>query len=255
MALRHIVDVGHIGVELRLGAEIGEYEGQQGHCRYDRAGLVGFERGDAVKQLAALGLVLLDFHQLRQAAEHEDDGADEQQGGEDSKVAQGCRLQGNQRQEGSYGGDVADDQRARYLPERLLDVGVVRTVDDEVERVVHRYAEYDAGDAYHNDGDTAAENRDARHRKEPAPAYRQEDEQDIAQRADGEAYQQDDEQHRKADGKDAVFLDAGGVADGDLGAADQLGRHSGEGIFHLGDDSAQKGQQAAVTGSFAAAEG
>ena len=54
-------------------------------------------------------------------------------------------------------------------------------VHDQVERVVDRYAQYDAGYTDDDDGDIAPEQGHPTHGKEPSPSYGQENQQNITE--------------------------------------------------------------------------
>ena len=118
---RHIVDVVHVRVKRGVHAEVAQEEGQQDDCPHHPALVFQFHIANPGKE--GLSLMVRTFGQMRQVKQYEEDGADEEERTEKTKVAQGHRLQRHQSQESTYGRDVAYDQWRHNLLQRTLHVG------------------------------------------------------------------------------------------------------------------------------------
>lgn len=116
---------------------------------------------------------------MRQPNQHEQYRTDEKEGGKQSEVAKGNGLQRHKGKEGTYGRDVANEKRLRYLSKCLPRVGLVLDMTDKMQRIVHGNADDDARYAYDNHRDAVMHQCHTCKCKEPSPKDSQCDEHDV----------------------------------------------------------------------------
>ena len=71
-------------------------------------------------------------HHLREPDEGEEDGADEEEGTEQAKIAQGCCTEGDQGEEGTYGGDITHNKGFDDFFQRLAHIARMIQMGNEV---------------------------------------------------------------------------------------------------------------------------
>ena len=82
-------------------------------------------------------------NQMGQVEQHEDDGAYQQQGAEETQVAQGSAAQWHEGEKGTHGCHIAYYQGSYYLSEGAAYVGGVIQMGGQMKGVVHGYADDD----------------------------------------------------------------------------------------------------------------
>ncbi len=151
---RHIVDSVHIRLELGLGAEIEEREGQKDDQAHRHLVLLELDIGDlAEHQLTTRPpLEKLIRKEMRQHEENEENRTHKKQGGEEPHVAHRLRTDEEEAEEGAHRRDIARHERIHDVAHRLLTGMPLLEVRQKMQRVIHRNA--------HDDGTYA--NRDDR---------------------------------------------------------------------------------------------
>ena len=71
-------------------------------------------------------------HHLREPDEGEENGANEKEGTEEAKVAQGCCTEGNQGEESTNGGDIAHHKGFNDFFQRLTHIARMIQMGNEV---------------------------------------------------------------------------------------------------------------------------
>ena len=133
-----------VGIEGGVLAEIGEYQCEDNQrpksIQFDFA--PGLRRCLAVVDEEFLGLL---GHHGKQGEEdhHEEDGAHQRQGAEESEVAHGLGLHENETGKGRHRGEVADDQRLDDILQGLAFVGFLLDVVEIMQGIVDRYTQQD----------------------------------------------------------------------------------------------------------------
>ena len=156
---------------------------------------------------------------MRQVENDKEDGAHQQQGGEQAQIKQGRRRKRHQRQEGTHGGDVTHHQRGKDFLQGPFSVRLVRRMGNQVQGIVDGYAQDNACNANDNDGHVVPEQRKPAQRKQQSPAHREEDEEDVAQAVEGPRQKQENKHRGEGNRQNAVFLDTSRIAHRDSRAA------------------------------------
>ena len=105
-------------------------------------------------------------HQLREENEHEEDGAEKHEGGEEAEVLHGAGVEPEQAEEGGHGGEVADEERQHHLAQGFAPIAGLLVDVEEMQRVVGHDADEHRADAHHDEGYAAPEHGDARQREQ-----------------------------------------------------------------------------------------
>ena len=216
----HVIDIGHVGVKLGLETEIGQYQGEQGNKDSQPFIVLRRECSNPVYQFGLRIVGRPCLYHVRKVKKNEKNGTHKQQGSECAKVPKSGGLEWHKGQKGSHSRYVAHYQWCHYFLDCPPHIRHMGRVHDQVERVVDRYAQYDAGYTDDDDGDIAPEQGHPTHGKEPSPSYGQENQQNIAEGTYGIECQHKYEYDRKRDGNHAVFLYPVRVSDSNLRASD-----------------------------------
>ena len=161
-------------------------------------------------QSAIFALIVL-THQMGQENQHEQYGANQQQGGEKSEVFHGIGTDEQQTQESAYCGDVADEQGRDDLLDNLAFVVCAFKVRQEMNRVVDGNSEYDGGHADGDERDGVLEPGDESEGEQAAEGDGNQNQQDAPEIAVIIDEQRHNEDQSQCDGPQAVFFDLGGV--------------------------------------------
>ena len=111
---RHIVDMREVGIEGGTQTVVAEEECQHHDGSHEPA--LVFQTYVAEPRQQRVATALTTLCQLWQPEQHEEDCSCQQEGTEESKVAQSGTLQGHQREEGPHGGDITYHQRLHDFP-------------------------------------------------------------------------------------------------------------------------------------------
>ena len=90
-------------------------------------------------------------NKVREVEQHEKYGAQKQKGGKNAEVSQSSGLERHQGKEGTYRGDIAHQQRHKDFLHGLTHIPLVLRMGNQMQRIVHRNAQNDAGYAYYYD--------------------------------------------------------------------------------------------------------
>ena len=225
---RHVVDVLQISIESRMAAQESEDHRQQADRHEDPRAVVERQARQGLEQRMFTGrLRPASVGQMRQKDQHEEDRPDEHEGGKEPQIAQGRSRHRHQAQKGSDGRQIADDQRRDHLAQNRAHLLLVVQVRKQMQRVVHRNADDDRGNAQNDHRDLVAEERQAPHRKEPAEEDRHADEQQRPQRSQRVDEQPQNQHHGNGDGPQTVVFDLPGIRHGDDRSPRQVDLHLG----------------------------
>ena len=243
----HVVDVPHVRVEGRVAAEEGEQDGQQADPENQTRLALEVDRRERPEEVLSAAFGPGAFpDQVGQEDQHEEDGADQHEGGEEPQVAQRRGRHRDQAEEGPHGGDVADNERRDDFTQGCTHVVFVAQVGQHVERVIDGDADDDRADAQDDHRHFVAEERHAAHGEEPPEEDRDADQQQRPHGAQRPEQQRKDQHDGHGDRPQAVGLDLPRIRNGDdrsPGKVDlQLGSVGFDGIRGV----AQQGDQPGV---------
>ena len=215
-----------VGIEGGVLAEIGEYQCEDNQrpksIQFDFA--PGLRRCFAVVDEEFLGLL---GHHGKQGEEdhHEEDGAHQRQGAEESEVAHGFGLHEDETGKGRHRGEVADDQRLDDILQGLAFVGFLLDVVEIMQGVVDRDADDDRADAHHDERNARLEQGDDRQGEDPAKEDGDAQPKQVTLARHGK--HQDAENQHKGDGEreETVSLDLPGIGNRYGGRADSRDAH------------------------------
>ena len=251
---RHVVDVAHVSIERGVEAEVAQHGGEGQDDPEEPAMPLGREGGETAEE-EPFGLrrcALAD--QMGQEDQHEEDGAYEHEGGEESQIAQGGGFERDEAGKGADGGDVAYEQRGDHLLQHLAQVAAVVGVRNEMQGVVGGYADDDGAYAEHYERHIAPHHGDEAHGEKPAEEIGYTYEHQVLDPAEGEDQHDEDEGDGEGDGPLAVGLDLCGIAHGDDRGAGERDLDVGMALHGGLGHAVEVGDQPAVVGRLHGAE-
>ena len=191
-----IAQIAHVGIEIRTSNEIISYandgqhsdDSQQGFVAVDGIGI------DAVDHLERMTVQLvLPFVEERwQERQREHRSTHDGKGGKQAEVLQQVRLDKDQTQERTDGGDAAHQDGLHLVLEHLYRVAHVLVVGDDVQHVAQGHTQHDGADAQGKQRELSLDevhHRQAEHRAEGDGQQQERDGVPVAEA------QEDDQQH------------------------------------------------------------
>ena len=154
-----------------------------------------------------------------QEHQHEQDRPHQHHRADETEIVQGSRLQQEQRQEGTHGGDVAHQQRIDLVREGFALVRLVFQVVHIVERVVHGDADDHGTDTQDDERYRTLEAGDDPEGEQGAGEDGHEDPEHVGEAFIAEPQDDADQQGGDGQGQEGVLLDPGRISYGHLGAA------------------------------------